>query len=143
MVFYLISLPLNVFLGRPTQLFLILLAMGAFHLAIFLLTTLRAVAGFAQTLSKPSERLSVQQELALQERSTTPAPDQVSTKADGSPYRDPADENQTITLPSSDPVEIIPKPGLILSKNAPCSPVNHPTTTTTTMGGKPKQRGRK
>ena len=135
MVFYLISLSLNVLQKRPTQLFLVPPAMGILHLVIFILTSLRAVAGFAQTPNKPSERLSVQQELALQERSTAPALAHLSTKADGSPYRDPVDENQ-ITLPWNS-VETISGPHLFLSNNAPCAP------TTTTTGGKFNQRGRK
>lgn len=110
--------------------------MGALHLAIILLTSLRAVDGFAKTLKQPSEHLSVEQELALQDRKTAPALAQVSTKDDDSPSPDPADENQSITLPSWSSVEAISKPGLILSKNAPCSPANHPTS-------KPKRRGLK
>lgn len=119
------------------QLFLIPPVMGALNLAIFILTCLRAVDGFAQTPNKRPERLSVQQELALQERNTAPALAQVSTKADGSPYRDPTDENQSIALPSWSSVEAISNPDLILSNNAPCSPVIHPTTT----AGKLKRRG--
>ena len=103
--------------------------MGVINLAIFILTCLRAVDGFAQTPNKRPERLSVQQELTLQERNTAPALAQVSTKADGSPYRDPTDENQSIALPSWSSVEAISNPDLILSNNAPCSPVIHPTTT--------------
>lgn len=137
MVFYLISLSFNVFLGRPAQLFSIPPTMGALHLAIFILISLRAVDSFAQTPNKPSERSSVQRELALQ--NTTPALTQLLKKADGSPYRDPADENQSIALPSWSLIDTISKPDLILSNgnNAPCSPVNHPTTT----GGKFKRRG--
>ena len=111
--------------------------MGALHLAIFILTSLRAV-GFAQTPNKPSELSSVQQELALKECNIAPALTQLSTKADGSPYRDPADENQSIALPSWSLIDTISKPDLILSdgNEAPCSPVNHPTTR-----GKFKRRG--
>ena len=115
--------------------------MGAIHLAIFILTSLRAVGGFAQTPHKPhkpSESLVAYQALALQERNTGPALAQVSPKADDSPYRDPPDETQSIALPSWSSVETISKPDLILSSNALCSSVNHPTTTT---GGKLKRRG--
>lgn len=101
--------------------------MGAFHLAIFLLTSLRAVDAFAKTLNEPSEHLSVvPQELALQDRNNVPALARVSTKDDGSPYREPADEIESIALPPWSSVEAISKTGLILSKNAPCSPGNHP-----------------
>lgn len=134
-----LSLPLSMYLsGHPAQQSLIPPAMGAIHLAIFILTSLRAVGGFAQTPHKPSESLVAHQALALQERNTGPALAQVSPKADDSPYRDPPDETQSIALPSWSSVETISKPDLILSSNALCSSVNHPTTTT---GGKLKRRG--
>lgn len=114
--------------------------MGALHLAIFILTSLRVVNIFAKTLNQPSEHLPVQQELGLQERNTAPALAQVSAKDDESPYDDPADENQSVALPSWSSAETFSKLGLILSKNAPCSPLNHLTTTT---GGKLKRRGLK
>lgn len=110
--------------------------MGVLHLTIFILTSLRAVDGSAQTPNKRSELLFVQQELALQERTTAPAIAQVSTTADGSPYRDPENENLSFALPSWSSVETISKHDLILSNNAPCSPVIHPTAT----GGKLKRR---
>lgn len=111
--------------------------MGALHLTIFILTSLRVADGFAQTPNEPSERLSAWQELALQERNTAPALAPVPAKADGSPYRDPANENQSISLPSWSLVETTSNPDMIVSNNAPCSPVNQPITT----GGKLKRRG--
>lgn len=109
------------------------------HLAILILTSLRAVGGFAQAPNQPSELSSVQQELALQEQNTTPALTRLSAKADSRPSRDPADENQVFGLPSWSLIDEISKPDLILSNGnkAPCSPVNHPATT----GGKLKRRG--
>lgn len=115
--------------------------MGALHLAIFILISIQAIDAFAQTPDKSSERLSVRQELALQERNTDPTLAQALTEADGSPSRDPADENQFIALSSWDSVDTTSNPGLVVSNNAPCSPVNQPPTTIT--GGKLKRRGLK
>lgn len=133
-----LSLFACIFLRAPGATFLNPPTMGVLHLAIFILISLRAVGVFAQTLNKPSELSSVQQELALQERYTTPALTQLSAKPDGSPYRDPADENQLFGLPSSNLIDTISKPDLILSNgnNAPCSPINQPATT----GGRLKRR---
>lgn len=112
--------------------------MGVLHRAIAILISLRAVGAFAQTLNKASELSSVRQELALQERNTSPALTRLSAKADGSPYRDPANENQSFGLPSRSLIDTIPQPELILSygNNGPCSLVNHPAT----KGGKLKRR---
>lgn len=113
--------------------------MGVLHLAIFILTSLRVVGFFAKTTNKPSELSSIQEELAIQERNTSPALSQLSTKADGSPYRDRAEETQSFGLPSWGLIDSISKPDLVLSNgnNAPCSPLNHPATTE----GKLKRRG--
>ena len=106
--------------------------MGVLHLAIFILTSLGAVDVFAKMPNKPSELSSIQEELAIQERNTTPALSRLSTKADGSsPYGDRADETQSFGPPPWGLSDTTSKPDLILSNgnNAPCSPVNHPATT--------------
>lgn len=110
--------------------------MSALQLAIFILITyLRAVDALAQTPNKLSERLSVRQELALQDN-TAPPIAQVSTKADGSTYRDAENENHLYALPLSSVDTTTSQPDLILSDNsAPCSPVNNPIT-----GGRLKRR---
>lgn len=104
---------------------------GVLHLAIFILTSLRAVDVLATAPNKPSEVSSVQEELAIQERNTTPRLNPLPTKADGSPSRNRADETQSFGLTSWDLTDTISKPDLILSNgnNAPCSPVNHRATT--------------
>lgn len=98
----------------------------------------------AQTPDKLSERLSVRQELALQERNNAPPlVAQLSTRADGSPYFDPTNENYPIALSLSSvettTTTTTTKPDLIVANDPPCSPANYPITT----GGKLKRRGGK
>lgn len=114
--------------------------MGALQLAIFMLiiTYFQAVDGLAQSPNKLSERLSVREELALQ-GNTAPSLAQLSTKADGSPYSDPQNENNPLALPLSLVDTTTSQPDLIASDNhAPCSPVDNLIT-----GGRLKRRGRK
>lgn len=111
--------------------------MGALQLAIFMLiiTYFRAVDALAQSPNTLSERLSVREELALQD-TTAPPLAQLSTKADGSPYLDAQNENNPLALPLNLVDTTTSQPDLIVSDNpAPCSPVNNPVT-----GGRLKRR---